>query len=317
MKILANDGISPTGIKALEAAGMEVLQNKVAQERLVEFINSRHVGALLVRSATKVGKDVIDGCPDLKMIGRGGVGMDNIDVEYARSKGIKVFNTPGASSKSVAELVFAHLFALSRHLHDSNRVMPLEGESRFKELKKQYASGTELSNKTLGILGFGKIGQETAKLAIGLGMKVMVYDLLPAARTLKLEFFNGSSMDFEIVPTSLEEVLKNADFVSLHVPAQDKPLLNRETIALMKDGAGLVNAARGGVLDEEALLEALDSGKLSYAGLDVFENEPQPDIKVLMHPKLSMSPHIGAATKEAQDRIGLELAEQIISYSDE
>ena len=313
MKILANDGISQSGIDALENDGFEVITTKVAQEQLINYINEHNVNVLLVRSATKVRQDIIDACESLKIIGRGGVGMDNIDVEYARSKGIHVINTPAASSSSVAELVFAHLFNGVRFLHDANRNMPLDGDSRFKELKKSYAKGTELRGKTLGIIGFGRIGKEVAKIALGLGMKVIASDKFVGKATVKVDFYNGQYINVEIETEPVKDVLKHADFVTLHVPAQKEYIIGKKEIDLMKNGAGIVNAARGGVIDEVALIDALDSGKLSFAGLDVFEDEPKPAIKVLMNPYVSLSPHIGAATNEAQDRIGLELAEQISS----
>ena len=238
--------------------------------------------------------------------------MDNIDVDYARSKGIKVINTPAASSHSVAELVFAHLFGMVRFLHDSNQNMPLEGDSKFKELKKAYAKGVELKGKTLGILGFGRIGQATAKVGLGVGMRVVAYDPFIDSAHIELKFFDGQNVNFTIDTISKEEVLKQADFISLHVPAQEEYVISTREFELMKDGVGIVNAARGGVIDEKALIEAIDSGKVSNAALDVFENEPTPEIKLLMNPKISLTPHRGAATLEAQTRIGEELAEQII-----
>ena len=313
MKVLANDGLDQSGIDGLQKAGFEVITAKVPQEELIDYINENQVRTLLVRSATKVRKDIIDACPSLKIIGRGGVGMDNIDVEYAREKGINVINTPAASSASVAELVFAHLFSGCRFLTDSNRKMPVEGDTKFAELKKAYTKGVELRGKTIGIIGFGRIGQEVAKMALGLGMRVLAVDNFAEKVNLKVEFFNGQSVDFEIKTQSKEEVLKEADFVTLHVPAQKEFVIGQKEFDLMKNGAALVNCARGGVVDEEALLKALDSGKLAFAGLDVFINEPTPAKSVLSHPKISLTPHTGASTNEAQDRIGISLAEQIIS----
>lgn len=312
MKILANDGISKSGEEALQNAGFEVITTKVAQEQLIDYINNHQIVALLVRSATQARKELIDACPTLKLIGRGGVGMDNIDVDYAKSKGLHVINTPASSSASVAELVFAHLFSGVRFLHSANRNMPLEGDSSFDKLKKAYAGGTELRGKTLGIIGFGRIGQETAKIALGLGMKVIASDPFVEEAGITLDFFDGQKAVFTIKTIAFEDVLKQSDFISLHVPAQKEYVIGKNEIALMKNGAGIVNAARGGVIDEVALVEALDSGKLAFAGLDTFEGEPKPAIKVLMHNKISLSPHIGAATNEAQDRIGTELAEQIV-----
>ena len=315
IKILANDGISKSGIETLEEKGFKVVTEKVNQEDLISIINSENYEALLVRSATTAKKDLIDACPNLKVIGRGGVGMDNIDVEYAKEKGIEVYNTPAASSDSVAELVFSHLFGMVRFLYESNRQMPLEGESNFKELKKAYSGGKELGGKTLGIIGFGRIGQAVAKRAIGLGMNVIAHDKFTKEANITLNFYNGEKKTFTIVTTSLEEVLKNSDFVTLHIPkTDDKAVIRAEEIGLMKKGSGIINTSRGGLIDEDALMFALDKGKLEYAGLDVFVNEPKPSIHLLMHNSISLTPHIGAATQEAQDRIGRELAEKIITY---
>ncbi len=313
MKVLANDGISKSGIIALEKGGFEVITTKVAQEQVANYVNEHNVSVVLVRSATKVRKDIIDACPGLKIIGRGGVGMDNIDVDYAKSKGISVINTPASSSESVAELVFAHLFSGVRFLHDANRNMPLEGDSNFESLKKAYANGVELRGKTLGIVGIGRIGQATAKMALGLGMKVISSDSFIEKVDLKLDFFDGQSITTTIKTQSLESLFKEADFITLHVPAQEGYIIGAAELESMKPGVGIVNCARGGVIDEVALVKALDSGKVLFAGLDVFENEPNPEITILMNPKISLTPHIGAATLEAQDRIGTELASQIIS----
>jgi D-3-phosphoglycerate dehydrogenase len=311
MKVLANDGISQSGVDALKANGFEVITTNVAQEQLISYINENEITVLLVRSATTARKDLVDSCPSLKIIGRGGVGMDNIDVEYAREKGLKVINTPASSSASVAELVFAHLYGGVRFLYDANRNMPLEGELNFKGLKKAYAKGIELRGKTIGIIGFGRIGQEVAKIALGVGMRVIAADKFMEAATVPVTLFNGQSLDVEIKIQSQESLLAESDFISLHVPAQKKYVIGSSEFEQMKDGAAIVNAARGGVIDEVALLQALESGKLSFAGLDTFENEPKPAMQVLMHPKVSLTPHIGAATGEAQDRIGEELAQQI------
>ena len=313
MKILANDGISMSGIDALTEAGFDVITTNVAQEQLVSFINKNKIVVLLVRSATTARKELIDACPGLKIIGRGGVGMDNIDVEYAREKGLSVINTPASSSSSVAELVFSHLFGGVRFLFDSNRNMPLEGESNFKGLKKAYAKGIELRGKTLGIIGFGRIGQEVAKIALGIGMQVKATDKYIDKVDIPVKLFNGESIKVIIQTLKFSEVIKTSDFITLHVPAQKNYVIGKKEIQMMKDGSAIVNAARGGVVDELALINALDDGKLAFACLDTFENEPKPEIKLLMHPKISLTPHIGAATLEAQDRIGLELAMQIKS----
>lgn len=311
INILANDGISKSGIDALKKSGFNIITTNIAQEQLENYINKENISVILVRSATTVRKDLIDKCPNLKIIGRGGVGMDNIDVDYARSKNIHVINTPAASSASVAELVFAHLYSGVRFLHESNRAMPLEGDSNFKKLKKAYAKGVELRGKTIGIIGFGRIGRETAKIGLGVGMNVIAYDKFLESAVIKLDFMDNKSIDFNIKISKFDDLLKNSDFISLHVPAQKNYVIGKNEFDKMKDGVGIINAARGGVINEVELVSAIENGKVSFAGLDTFENEPKPEIQLLMNSKLSLTPHIGAATNEAQDRIGLELAEQI------
>ena len=313
MKVLANDGISASGVAAIEASGHELITVKVAQEQLESYVNEHQIDVVLVRSATTVRKELIDACPSLKGIGRGGVGMDNIDVEYAREKGLKVFNTPAASSDSVAELVMGHMRTLVRFLHDSNRNMPLDGDTKFASMKKAFAGGMELRGRTLGIVGFGRIGQALAKLAVGAGMEVVFSDMHDDDIDVALEFFDGQSLSFTCKNVGLEGVLAQSDFISLHVPGGD--LIGAAEMAKMKDGVFLLNAARGGVINEEALLDALESGKVAGAGLDVFKNEPTPAVKVLMNGRVSLTPHIGAATGEAQDRIGTELAAHIDSLA--
>ncbi len=313
MKVLANDGISKSGVKALENAGFEVITTHVAQEQLVKYIKEHKIDVILVRSATEVRKNIIDECETIKIIGRGGVGMDNIDVKYAREQGLHVINTPASSSNSVAELVFAHLFGGVRFLHDANRNMPLDGDTKFNALKKNYAGGRELRGKTIGIIGFGRIGRDVAKIALGCGMKVIASDNQVGEADITLDFYDGQEITLKIKTEPVEELIKHSDFISLHVPAQPQFVIGKNEISQMKNGAAIVNCARGGVIDENAVIEALESGKLSFAALDTFQNEPTPAMKVLMNGKISLTPHIGAATNEAQDRIGTELASQIIS----
>ena len=314
MKILANDGLDQSGIDALTEKGFEVITTKVPQEFLVEYINENNIRTVLVRSATQIRKELIDACPSIEIIGRGGVGMDNIDVDYARSKNIHVINTPSASSESVAELVFAHLFSGARFLQDSNRKMPIIGDSEFAKLKKSYEKGIELRSKTIGIIGMGRIGQEVARIALGLGMRVIAADNNVGRASIKVKFYNNQFINVDIETEPLEGVLRHADFITLHVPAQkDGYMIGEKEFAIMKDGVAVVNCSRGGVIDEEALISALDSGKVAFAGLDVFINEPTPSKQILNHPKISLTPHTGASTVEAQDRIGLSLAEQICS----
>ncbi|GEJ43717.1 MULTISPECIES: D-2-hydroxyacid dehydrogenase [unclassified Chryseobacterium] len=318
MKVLANDGISKAGENALKKAGIEILDNRVAQDHVINFINDNNVDVLLVRSATKVRQDLIDACPGLKIIGRGGIGMDNIDVEYARSKGIRVINTPTASSKSVAELVFGHFISLARFLHESNRLMPLEGETHFNAMKKSFGNAYELSGKTLGVIGFGSIGQEVVKIGIGLGMKVTVLTRSPKTEVLTLNFFDGQSVNFEITSTNdMNAFLKNADFISINTPRTNEYIIDTPQFEKMKDGVYIVNTARGGVINEVTLIDFIESGKVAGAALDVFENEPNPELPLLMNPALSLSPHVGGNTVDAQEKIGIELAEQIIKLQKE
>ncbi|MFN0213699.1 MAG: D-2-hydroxyacid dehydrogenase [Saprospiraceae bacterium] len=313
IKILANDGIHPDGLLLLEEASYQVCEDKIDQEDLPAGIADYDV--LIVRSATKVTKAVIDGAKKLKIIGRGGVGLDNIDVEYAQSKGIQVFNTPQASSRAVAELATAHIFTLARMLQRSNR--ELASGADFKKLKKESESGFQIKDKILGIVGFGRIGQELAKIALGLGMHIRAHDPFVSEAEIGIQL-GGDHEDLKLsltIPTEpLEKVLNNSDILSFHIPGIGKPLLGAAELEKLKTGAILINTARGGVIDETALLAALNSGKIGGAGLDVFENEPKPMEALLCHPKVSCSPHIGASTMEAQAYIGMELAEKIISF---
>lgn len=315
VKILVNDGIHPDGKMLLEEAGYEVVTDKVAQEDLGKELPEYDV--IIVRSATKVRKDLIDRCPNLKIIARGGVGLDNIDVEHARSKGVTVMNTPASSSQSVAELVFGHMFSLARYLHLSNREMPTKGGTEFKNLKKSYSKGIQLKGKSLGIIGLGRIGREVARMGLGLGMKVMPVDLVVDEVNIDIDLYSSEEVGLSVKLStySLEEMLAQADFVTLHVPfSGGKPILGEEEISKMKKGSYIVNASRGGTVDEQALLNALESGHLAGAGLDVFDLEPSPQKEILDHPKISLTPHTGASTLEAQRNIGLELADKIIAF---
>lgn len=314
-KILANDGIDKSGKDLLEKSGHTVITDKVAQADLINYINSNGIEVLLVRSATTVRKDMFDACSGLKMVGRGGVGMDNIDVDYGRSKGVDVFNTPGASSQSVAELAMSHLFSLARFLHDSNKQMHVNGSTQFEALKKKYAKGFELRGKTLGIIGFGRIGQSLASYALGCGMKVIAADNFIKEAEVKVEV-GGQTVSVKVATIAVADLYKQADFISIHVPKQPNgaAVINKEEIATMKKGVVLLNTARGGVINENDLIEALNNGHVAAAGLDVFDNEPTPSTAILTHPLISLTPHIGASTNEAQDRIGIEIANRIIAF---
>ena len=318
IKILANDGIDAAGKKILDGAGFEIVTEKIPQDKLASSL--KEFDAIFVRSATKVTQEIIEANSGLRLIGRAGVGLDNIDVEFAKHKGIKIINTPEASSQSVAELVFAHLFTMARMLHDSNRAMPsCDTKEKFEALKKKYSSGTELRGKTLGIIGFGKIGQATARIALGLGMNVMPFKL--HAQDVKIEFdffrtYGDAKMMITMKCVPFEKLLSESDFITMHVPFPKGavPVITSKELMLMKDGVSIVNTARGGVIAEEDLLQALNTGKVAFAALDVFKDEPLVKKELREHPNVSLSPHIGGSTKEAQERIGIELASKVVQY---
>ena len=298
MKVLIADGIEKQGAEILKEAGFEIVLEKYSPEELLQKIPE--FDAIMVRSATKVTKEVIDAGIKLKAIARGGVGLDNIDVQYAKSKNIPVLNTPGASSISVAELAIGHMFAVSRFLHLSNTEM-----RQGKWPKKEYSKGVELTNKTLGILGFGNIGREVAKRALGLGMTVVAFD----------PFVNETDLNVKLV--TKDELIEQSDYITLHMPLikAEGPSITSKEFAKMKDGVIIIQCARGGVVSEKDLLEALNSGKVAYAALDVFESEPPTDAQkdVINHPKVSVTPHIGASTVEAQTRVGIEIAQKVVN----
>ncbi len=312
IRVLANDGIDETGKAMLEAAGFEVVTGPLNADDLTAQLNSFDV--ITVRSATQVRQALIDGCPNLKVIGRGGVGMDNIDVVYAKEKGLGVYNTPAASSRSVAELVIAHLLSLSRHLHMANRQMPSSGQTDFGKLKKQASEGNEILGKTIGIIGFGRIGQEVAKMALGMGMKVVATDPFVNSAILRLQIHGAERIEIPIETSDMETVLRQSDMITIHIPKADKPVIGKEELSILKKGVLLVNTARGGVFDEDALIEGLNSGVIGGVGLDVFVGEPTPRADLLSHPKISLSPHIGGSTAEAQENVGKELAGLIIDH---
>jgi D-3-phosphoglycerate dehydrogenase len=312
MKILANDGVDAKGQAALEAMGCTVLTEKVSQDSLAGFIHNENIDGLLVRSATTARKELIDACPNLKFIGRGGVGIDNIDAVYAREKGVDVFNTPASSSASVAELVMAMMFASNRFLYQAGGAMPVNGEETFEVLKKNYGKGKEVKGKTLGIVGLGRIGMSLAEYALGCGMRVLFFDRSKEEETVTLSI-NGSPFEVKLNVSSFEEVLRGSDFISLHVPKQPNgsSVIGSAEFALMKKNAVVINTSRGGTINEAELIEALDNGVIAGACLDVFENEPRPNAALLKHSRIITTPHIGAATAEAQERIGLEIAENV------
>jgi D-3-phosphoglycerate dehydrogenase len=313
IRILANDGIDSTGKAMLEAAGFEVVTTHYSAEDLPGQLKS--FDGITVRSATQVRKDLIDACPNLKVIGRGGVGMDNIDVAYAREKGLGVYNTPAASSRSVAELVFAHIMSLSRLLQVANRAMPVTGQTDFGKLKKQCSEGFEVLGKTIGIIGFGRIGQEVARMALGLGMKVLASDPFVKDATIEVKIEGTKeTIKVNIQTTDTSSLFSQSDIITIHIPKADKPVIGPEDLSKLKKGVLLINTARGGVFDEGAILAGLQSGQIGGAGIDVFVGEPTPNNDILTHPKISLSPHIGGSTVEAQENVGKELAGLIIQH---
>lgn len=300
IRILVTDGMDKSAVKSLVDAGFEVVEEFYEVEELKEKV--KEFDALVVRSATKVRKEIIDAALDtkrLKLVVRAGVGVDNIDVNYAMEHGIQVMNTPNASSDSVAELAIAHMFALARHIHIANVTMR-EGKWN----KKQY-KGIELNGRTLGLIGFGRIAKSVARKASALGMNVIYTD----------KFGSMEGYD-EFTFVTLDELLAKSDFISIHIPFNKDvgAILKEEQFDKMKDGAYLVHTARGGVVCEKALIKALDSDKIAAAAIDVFEEEPTRNEALYTHPKVSLTPHIGASTKEAQARIGIEVIEVITKF---
>ena len=298
MRVGICDAIAREGVEILKSKGLEVVDlTDIPKEELPNHVGD--LDAIIVRSATKVRKELIDAAKNLKVIGRAGVGLDNIDVEYARSKGIKVINTPGATSISVAELTIGLILAVMRKIAYADR------ETRKGAWPKKKCKGIEMYGKTMGIVGIGRIGREVAKRAKAFGMRVIYYDVYRPSEEQEREL----GVEYR----ELEELLSEADVVSLHLPLtpETKHLINGERIAKMKDGAILINAARGGIVDEEALYEALKSGKLYGAALDVYENEPLRESKLFELDNVVLTPHIGAQAKEGQTRAGVEIAEKI------
>jgi D-3-phosphoglycerate dehydrogenase len=313
ISILANDGIDDTGKAMLEAAGFEVVTMHFKAEELEAQL--KNFDAITVRSATQVRKPLIDACPNLKVIGRGGVGMDNIDVAYAREKGLAVYNTPAASSRSVAELVTSHAFTLMRQMHLANRAMPVTGNTDFAKLKKLCSEGNELLGKTIGIIGFGRIGQEVARIALGLGMKVVAMDPFVKDAVIVIAVAGAEqTISVHIETTTIESLFSQSDIITIHIPKADKPVIGKEDLSKLKKGVILINTARGGVFDEDALIEGLNSGQIGGAGIDVFVGEPTPRADILTHPKISLTPHVGGSTAEAQENVGRELAGLLINH---
>ena len=306
MKVLANDGISQNSKKELIDLNFKIFDTKIDQSELIKYINRNHIEIILVRSATIINSEILNNCKSIKLIGRAGVGLDNIDLISAKKNNVRVFNTPNASSISVAELVISHI---------TNRSMPLNGETKFKEIKSHSSECKEVMFKTLGIIGLGRIGQEVAKRAFSLGMNVVAFDKNIEKIKIQLDYIKNQNIFFDLITSSLDDVLKESDFITLHIPKiNDKPFIGRDEFDIMKKGVGIINTSRGGLIDESELIKFLNNKKVSFAALDVYENEPVPNIQLLMHDKISLSPHIGGSTVEAQERIGDEIVKEIKSF---
>ena len=315
MKVLANDGISQNSKKELIDLNFKIFDTKIDQSELIKYINRNHIEIILVRSATIINSEILNNCKSIKLIGRAGVGLDNIDLISAKKNNVRVFNTPNASSISVAELVISHLLSANRNLHITNRSMPLNGETKFKEIKSHSSECKEVMLKTLGIIGLGRIGQEVAKRAFSLGMNVVAFDKNIEKIKIQLDHIKNQNIFFDLITSSLDDVLKESDFITLHIPKiNDKPFIGRDEFDTMKKGVGIINTSRGGLIDESELIKFLNNKKVSFAALDVYENEPVPNIQLLMHDKISLSPHIGGSTVEAQERIGDEIVKEIKSF---
>ena len=315
MIILANDGISQNSKKELIDLNFKIFDTKIDQSELIKYINRNHIEIILVRSATIINSEILNNCKSIKLIGRAGVGLDNIDLISAKKNNVRVFNTPNASSISVAELVISHLLSANRNLHITNRSMPLNGETKFKEIKSHSSECKEVMFKTLGIIGLGRIGQEVAKRAFSLGMNVVAFDKNIEKIKIQLDYIKNQNIFFDLITSSLDDVLKESDFITLHIPKiNDKPFIGRDEFDIMKKGVGIINTSRGGLIDESELIKFLNNKKVSFAALDVYENEPVPNIQLLMHDKISLSPHIGGSTVEAQERIGDEIVKEIKSF---
>jgi len=315
MIVLANDGISQNSKKELIDLKFKIFDTKIDQSELIKYINRNHIEIILVRSATIINSEILNNCKSIKLIGRAGVGLDNIDLISAKKNNVRVFNTPNASSISVAELVISHLLSANRNLHITNRSMPLNGETKFKEIKSHSSECKEVMFKTLGIIGLGRIGQEVAKRAFSLGMNVIAFDKKIEKIKIHLDHIKNQNIFFDLKISSLNDVLKESDFITLHIPKiNDKPFIGRDEFDIMKKGVGIINTSRGGLIDESELIKFLNNKKVSFAALDVYENEPVPNIQLLMHDKISLSPHIGGSTVEAQERIGDEIVKEIKSF---
>ena len=313
MKILANDGLSNEATAILNEKNIEVITTKVAQEQLIPFINSNNIDALIVRNATRIRLNLLLECPTLQVICKGGNKLEKeIELQISAS-GKELIYAQESTSIAIAEMVFAHLFSGARMLYDANRLMPLEGDSNFESLQKGLASGQELRGRTLGIIGFNSSGKEVAKYATALGMRVLVSDSTEENPEVTVDFYNGQTVSITLEDVERSELLANADYISLHIDEQEDYVISKTDFDLMKVGVGIVNCAFGRALNEVDLIAALEEEKVLFAGIDRFEEEPNPAIQVLMHPQISLSPNIARSSIDVQDRADLEFVNRLLS----
>jgi len=311
MKVLALENLSEKAVATLEASNFEVKQVKVAQAQLENYIDDNSIDAVIIGKSNEIQQEIIDNCTSLKLIASYNTETDNIDVQYAEDSGLQVISPSEGSANAIAELVFAHLFGMARFLHQSNREMPLEGDMNFSLLSKNFSLGIELRGKTLGIIGFDTLGKEVAKLALGLGMKVIATHNQSNDNLVNISFYNGQSVSIEVETDNFEEIVKQSDFITIHIE-DDVQVLGKDAFDNVKPGVGIINISHAGAVDEIALIEAIKNKKVAFAGLDFYENQPTPEIQLLMNPELSLTPNIATKTIEAKERVSIELAEKII-----
>ncbi len=314
MKLLAMYKLSEESISNLSNIGFDVHNVTVSQNQLVNYINANNFEALIIGENNKISNALIDDCKSLKLIACAFNNTNNVDEKYANLNNINVVKVKNASCVAVAELVFAHLLTMVRFLHQTNREMPLEGDMRFNELKNHFSKGTELKGKTLGIIGFNETEKEIIKIAIGLGMNVIVSSSSVSENNIELQFFDGQSINFEIKTQPIENLLKNADFITIHELIDNKQPISHKEIEKMKTGVGIINVCKPGLLDEVDLIKAIESKKVKYAALDIFEKQPQPEIQILMNPEISLSPNISDKTIDVKRKVETELVKNIKTY---
>lgn len=312
MKILANDGLHEKAINLLESKGFEVIMTKVAQEQVANYINKNNIEILIISKATRVDEKLINNTNNLKAVAKLSDDFEDIDLVASKKQKIKLFKANHATIQSKAEIIIAHLLTGAKQLHQTNRELPLEGDTNFKELHKYFSQGHEIKGKTIGLIGIDEIGIAVAKLAIGLGMNVIYYHPTKQSITFEINILNLHKIKINLNSIDKEIVLQSADYISIHLEEEQSYIIDEKAFGLLKKGVGLVNIQRGKIIDEVALIDALNDNSLSFAGLDAFENQPFPEIQLLMHPKISMSPNIASNNENTEEKIGMEVANLLI-----